>query len=136
MTAATPDFENIKMSMVDDVAVVEVLAKEVRFPQQAQELSYELGLVIAQDWAKKTLINLSRTKYFSSTGFAVLAGLVKKARELGHVLKFCALSDELRVGADIIGLDKLASIYATEDDALIAFAQPGAGDAPHFGEGT
>lgn len=122
MTAATPDFDNIKMNMVDDVAVVEVLAKEVRFPQQAQELSYELGLVVAQDWAQKTLINLSRTKYFSSTGFAVLAGLVKKAKELGHVVKFCELSQELRVGADIIGLDKLASIYETEDDALAAFA--------------
>lgn len=123
MTAATPDFDNIKMNMVDDVAVVEVLSKEVRFPQQAQELSYELGLVVAQDWAKKTLINLSRTKYFSSTGFAVLAGLVKKAMELGHVVKFSGMSRELRVGADIIGLDKLASIYETEDDALASFAE-------------
>lgn len=125
MTAATPDFDNIKMNMVDDVAVVEVLAKEVRFPQQAQELSYELGLVVAQDWARKTLINLNRTKYFSSTGFAVLAGLVKKAKELGHAVKFCGMSDELRVGADIIGLDKLATIYETEDDALAAFAASG-----------
>ena len=136
MPAATPDFENIKMNMVDDVAVVEVLAREVRFPQQAPELSYELGLVIAQDWAKRTLIDLSRTKYFSSTGFAVLAGLVKKARELEHAVKFCGLTEELRVGADIIGLDKLAPIYGTEADALAAFAA-GEGDAaPGFGDGT
>jgi len=135
MTAKTPDFENIKVSMVGDVAVVEVLAKEVRFPAQAQELSYELGLVIAQDWAKRTLVNLSRTKYFSSTGFAVLAGLVKKAGEVGHDLRFCSLNDQLRVGADIIGLGKLASIYETEDDALASFAEPGK-DAPSFGEGT
>lgn len=127
MPAATPDFENIKMNMVGDVAVVEVLVKEVRFPQQAQELSYELGLVIAQDWAKQTLIDLSRTKYCSSTGFAVLVGLVKKAKELGHVVKFHGLTEELRVGADIIGLDKVASIYDTEDDALAAFSL---GDEP------
>jgi len=48
---SNPEFEFIRMSMVGDVAVVEVLTHELRFPAQAQELSEELGLVVAQDWA-------------------------------------------------------------------------------------
>jgi anti-sigma B factor antagonist len=120
---SNPEFELIKMSMVDDVAVVEVVAKELRFPNQAQELSYELGLVVAQDWAVKTLINLSRTHYISSTGFAVFFNLVAKAKEQGRSIKFCCLTEDVRIGADIIGLDKLSEIYATEDEAIASFNQ-------------
>lgn len=120
---SNPEFEFIRMSMVGDVAVVEVLARELRFPNQAQELSDELGLVVAQEWAAKTLINLSRTQFIGSTSFAVFFRLVAKAREQGRSIKFCSLSEDVRIGADIIGLDKLAEIYDTEDEALESFSR-------------
>ncbi|MDR3620542.1 MAG: STAS domain-containing protein [Paludisphaera borealis] len=120
---SNPEFEFIKMSMVGDVAVVEVLAKELRFPNQAEELSYELGLVVAQEWAAKTLVNLSRTHFIGSTAFAVFFRLVAKAKEQARSVKFCGLSEDVRIGADIIGLDKLAEIYDTEDEALESFTQ-------------
>ena len=66
------DFEHIKTDMVNDVAVVQVLSKELRFPPQCQELGAELTLVAGQEWAKKLLVNLRHTKYLCSTGFAVL----------------------------------------------------------------
>jgi anti-anti-sigma factor len=127
---SNPEFEFIKLSMVGDVAVVEVLAKELRFPNQAQELSYELGLVVAQDWAVKTLINLSRTHYIGSTGFAVFFNIVAKAREQGRIVKFCGLTEDVKIGADIIGLDKIAEFYPTEDEAIEAFKR--GSDAPAF----
>ena len=125
-----PEFEFITMSMVGDVAVVEVLAKELRFPNQAQEFAEELGLVVAQEWAAKTLINLSRTNFISSTSFAVFFRLVSKAKEQGRSIKFCGLSEDVRIGADIIGLDKLAEIYDTEDEAIESFSRNP--DAPSF----
>lgn len=133
MAASPPEFESLNLSMVDDVAVVQVTAHELRFPSQAEALSYELGLVIGQDWAAKTLIDLGRVQYAGSTAYAVLLGVVKKARELGRTVKFCGLTPDVRVGADIIGLDRLAAIYATEADALAAFAAP-AEETPAFSE--
>lgn len=124
MSQSPPQFEMLQLNMVGDVAVVQVAAHELRFPNQAQALSYELGLVSAQDWAAKTLIDLGRVHYVGSTAFAVLLGVVKKARELGHEVKFCGLTPDVRVGADIIGLDRLADVKETEAEALAAFAGP------------
>ena len=47
---STVDFQHITTSMVGEVAVVEILTKELRFPLQAQELETELALIAGQDW--------------------------------------------------------------------------------------
>lgn len=124
MAASPPEFELLNLSMVDDVAVVQVTTHELRFPNQAEALSYELGLVIGQEWATKTLVDLGRVGYIGSTAYAVLVGVVKKAAELGRVVRFCGLTPDVRIGADIIGLDRLAPIHDTEAEALAAFAAP------------
>jgi anti-sigma B factor antagonist len=117
----TPHFQHIKTSMVGEVAVVEVLPKELRFPPQAHELGAELSLVGRQEWAKQLVVNLKHIKYLSSTGFAVLVNLVKQLRDSGGEVKFCAIDPEVKIGAEIIGLDKMAKLYETEHDAIKAF---------------
>jgi anti-sigma B factor antagonist len=117
----TAHFQHIKTSMVDEVAVVEILPKELRFPPQAHELGVELSLVGRQEWAKQLLVNLKHVKFVSSTGFAVLVNLVKQVKDLGGLVKFCAVDPEVMIGAEIIGLDKVAGIYATEHEAIKAF---------------
>jgi len=119
---STVDFEHIKTNMVGDVAVVEVLSKELRFPDQCQEAGKELYLVAGQDWAKKLLVNLGRTRYLCSTGFGILLNLVKQAKADGREIKFCEMDPDVRIGADIIGLDKVAEIHPSEYSALKAFS--------------
>jgi anti-anti-sigma factor len=116
------DFQHITTTMVDEVAVVEILTKELRFPAQAQELGAELALVAGQEWAKRLVVNMKHTRYLSSTGFAILFKLVKQAEDEGSKIAFCNLDPEVRIGADIIGLDKIASIYEAEQDAIKALA--------------
>ena len=120
----TAHFQHIKTSMVDEVAVIEILPKELRFPPQAHELGEELSLVARQDWAKQLLVNLKHVKYLSSTGFAVLVNLVKQVKDRGGVVKFCAIDPEVQIGAEIIGLEKLAEIHATEHEAIKVFRSP------------
>jgi anti-anti-sigma factor len=115
------EFQHIKANMVGDVAVVEVLTKELRFPAQAQELGRELAIVAAQGWAKRLLVNMRHVKYLSSTGFATLVGLAKQAADQASVLKFCGFQPEVRIGADIIGLDRLTPLFETEHEALESF---------------
>lgn len=131
MPPSPPEFEMLVLNMVGDVAVAQVATHELRFPNQAQGLSYELGLVVGQTWAAKTLIDLTQVQYIGSSAYAVLVGVVKKAQGLGHVVKFCGMGDEVRIGADIIGLDRIAEIHPTEAEALPSFT-PRAADAPDF----
>jgi anti-sigma B factor antagonist len=120
---ADADFQHIRMSMVKDVAVVEVRTKEVHGTKPAQELGAELALVTGQEWARRLLVNFSRVGFLSSTGFAVLFKLVSRAKAEGREVKFCSMDPGVRLGAEIVGLDKIAEIHENESKALAAFAR-------------
>jgi anti-sigma B factor antagonist len=117
------DFQHILVSMVKDVAVVEIRTKEVHGTKPAQELGSELALVTGQEWAKRLLVDFRRVGFLSSTAFAVLFKLVSRAKAEGREVKLCHMDPGVRLGAEIIGLDKLVEIHKNESSALAAFAQ-------------
>ena len=121
MTAA--DLQHLRLSMVQDVAVVEIRTKDIHGPQLAQELGQELATVTAQDWAKRVLVNFRRVAFLSSTGFAAIFKLLSRALLEGREVKLCALAPGVRLGAEIVGLDKVAEIHDDEGAALRAFAR-------------
>jgi anti-anti-sigma factor len=116
------DFQHLRLSMVDDVAVVEIRTKDVQGTKLAQELGAELARVTAQEWAKRLLVNFHRVGYFGSTGFAALFKLVSRAKADGRDVKFCDMKPDVRLGAEIVGLEKVVEIYENERSALAAFA--------------
>ena len=117
------DFQHLRLSMVKDVAVVEIRTREIHGPQLAQELGHELATVTAQDWARRVLVNFRRVAFLSSTGFAALFRLVRRAKAEGRDVRFCDMEPGVRLGAEIVGLDKVAEIHDDEGAALRAFAQ-------------
>jgi anti-sigma B factor antagonist len=119
--ATTPEFKHLKLSRVGDVVVVEVTSKDLQGPAAARELGSELSLVAAQEWAKQLLVDFRRISYLSSTGFAVLFRLVNEFSKKGGELKICNFDPAIRLGAEIVGLDKVAEIHDTEATALAAF---------------
>ena len=119
---ADAGFQHLRLRMVKDVAVVEIRTQDIHGPQLAQELGAELALVTAQDWARRLLVNFRRVAFLSSTGFAALFRLVSRAKEEGREVKLCGMEPGVRLGAEIVGLDKVAEIHDDEGAALRAFA--------------
>ena len=111
------------MSRVKDVVVVEIVSKDLQGPAAARELGAELSVISAQDWAKQLLLNFERIHYLSSTGFAVLFRLFNQYKARGGELKLCNLDPAIRLGAEIVGLDKLVEVYDSEALALASFAK-------------
>ena len=120
---ADADFQHLRLSMVKDIAVVEIRTREIHGPQLAQELGHELATVTAQDWARRVLVNFRRVGFLSSTGFAALFRLVRRAKAEGRDVRFCDMEPGVRLGAEIVGLDKVAEIHDDEGAALRAFAR-------------
>ena len=120
---ADADFQHLRLSMVKDVAVVEILTKDIHGPQLARELGHELAVVTVQDWAKRVLVNFHRVGFLSSTGFAAIFKLVSRARVEGREVKLCGMDPGVRLGAEIVGLDKVAEIHDDEGAARRAFAR-------------
>jgi anti-anti-sigma factor len=115
------DFQHLRLSMVKDVAVVEIRTRDLQGPTLAQELSAELALVTAQEWARRLVVDFRRVTYLSSTGFAALFKLVSRARAEGRELKLCGMETGVRLGAEIVGLQKLVEIHDDEAAALRTF---------------
>jgi anti-anti-sigma factor len=119
---SSPDFQHLRLSMVKDVAVVEIRTQDIHGPQLAQELGAELALVTAQDWARRLLVNFRRVGFLSSTGFAAIFKLVRRAQAEGREVKLCALEPGVRLGSEIAGLLKVVELHDDEASALRAFA--------------
>ncbi len=120
----TPDFQHIRMSMLaDEIVLIEILTKDLQGPRNAQELGTELAMVIAQDWAKRLLVDFHRTSFLSSTGFAVLFKLASQTKAQGQEVKICGMAPELRIGADVVGLPKVVEMHENQGSAVRAFAK-------------
>jgi anti-anti-sigma factor len=120
---SSPDFQHLRLSMINDVALVEIRTRDLQGPMLAQELSNELALVTAQEWARRLLVDFRRVTYVGSTGFAALFKLVSRARAEGREVKLCGMENGVRLGAEISGLEKLVEIHDDEAAALRTFAR-------------
>ena len=116
-----PEFEHIRLSRVSDVVVIEVSTTNIQGPALAQQLGTELQHVLAQDWAKRFVVDLHKVTYLSSSGFAAIFRAVSEARKKGIEIKLCGMDGAVELGASIVGLDKVAEIHATAQAALKAF---------------
>jgi anti-sigma B factor antagonist len=118
---AQPEFEHIRLSRVGDVVLIELVTKDIQGPTLAQALGTELQHVIAQDWAKRLVVDLDKVTYMSSSGFAAIFRVVSESRKKGIEVKFCGMDGAIELGAGIVGLDKVAEIHSTQQSALKAF---------------
>jgi anti-anti-sigma regulatory factor len=118
---STPSFQHLGLSMVGDVALIELRTKDLQGPKAGQELGSELAIVLAQDWARRILVDFRRTAFLSSSGFAALFKLVNQARADGRQVKFCCMAPGLMIGAEVVGLPKVVEIHENQTAALKAF---------------
>lgn len=119
--SSTSDFQHLRLSRVKDIVVVEIISKDLQGPAAAREFGAELSLVSAQDWAKRIVLNFHRINYLSSTGFAVLFKLVSQVTAAGGQVAVSDMEPGLRLGAEIVGLDKVVPIYDNEAAAIASF---------------
>jgi anti-anti-sigma regulatory factor len=119
---ATRDFQHLRLNMVGDVALIEVLTRNLQGPKAGLELGSELARVLAQDGARRILLDFRRAAFLSSSSFAALFKLVNKARADGRVVKFCSMAPGVLAGAEVVGLPKIVEIHRDQLSGLQSFA--------------
>jgi anti-anti-sigma factor len=116
-------FKHIRLGMAGNVVLVEIMSSDIQGPDRAREFIDELTAVVAQEGGGPLLLNLGRARYFSSMGYSALFKMVKCARERQRPVKFCNMHEDVRVGAEAVGLPQVVEIHETEAAALEAFAR-------------
>jgi anti-anti-sigma factor len=120
---APADFKYLRLSRVGDVVLVEIMCADVQGPQMAKEFIAEITTVVKQEWARPLLVDLRRTSYFSSMGYAALFKMVKLAKERQRPIRFCNMHPDVCPGAEIVGLKLVVEINDCQKSALDAFVQ-------------
>ncbi len=113
---------HVQWSRVDDVAVVEVLSKEIIGREASEAFGLDLWTLLHQG-ETRLLLNFARTKHMSSTGFGTLMRFYKDVDAADGELRICAMEPSVRFGADIISLGRFIPIHDDERSALAAFRE-------------
>jgi anti-sigma B factor antagonist len=103
------------------ITIVEVVSREIRHPDPAQEFSRQLNALVEQEGRTRLLINFRKTHYLCSTAFAVLFNLAKKVEAAQGQLRICSMEPALLAGASILSLGKYVGIHSDEHSALASF---------------
>ena len=114
-------YNHFDLDMQDGVAVASVISPEIRHPGPAQELGAELASLLERDRLTRIVLDLSQTRYLSSTGFAVLLTFAKKVEAAKGQLKIAGMQPDVMVGANIIGLGRIVELYPDVKSALATF---------------
>jgi anti-sigma B factor antagonist len=117
------EFESshVRAETVDDVVVLSLLTPEIRTPIMAASVGKDLGEMVEKIGPARYVLNLKRTRFMSSTAFAVLLNFAKKVHAAGGILRLCAMDPEVRIGADIIGLGRFVPILDDESTAIAMY---------------
>ena len=70
------------------------------------------------DGARRILIDCSKLEYVNSSGLKVFLIAAKRLDTLGGKLAFCTLAPNVQMIFDMIGFNKILSLFATREEAL------------------
>jgi len=113
--------------IVEGVAVIEVVARELIHPDVVQEFAKKLRGLIAIRFAKRMILVLRHTKFMTSMGFSAIIEFAKAASQTNVEIALCELTPEVKAGADVLQLDRFFPIFEDETTALAAFSSQSAG---------
>lgn len=118
---SSPEFQHLRLNMVGDVALVEIVTGNLQSPRAGVELGSELAMILAHDGARRIVLDFGRAAFLSSSSFAALFKLVSRARADGRAVKFCSMAPRVLAGAEVVGLPKIVDIYNDQLSALQSF---------------
>jgi anti-anti-sigma factor len=110
----------VRPDLVDGVLVVDLLPHEITEPDRATLLGHALRAAYDGGTSTRMLLNVSATKYLSSTAFAVLLKFGLRVTGSGGKLAICSMDEFVQVGANIVRLGQIVPIYPDESTALAA----------------
>ncbi|WP_297431590.1 STAS domain-containing protein [uncultured Cetobacterium sp.] len=113
----TTNFEIIEKT-VDDVRVIKVCGEldALVAPKLKERIAKQIELDI-----NKFVIDFSDLVHINSLAMGILRGKLRVVRDLGGDIKLVGLNDHIRTIFEMIGLDELFDIYATEEEAIASF---------------
>lgn len=113
----TTNFEIIEKT-VDDIRVIKVCGEldALVAPKLKERIAKQIELDV-----NKFVIDFADLVHINSLVMGILRGKLRVVRDLGGDIKLVGLNDHIKTIFEMIGLDELFDIYATEEEAIASF---------------
>jgi anti-anti-sigma regulatory factor len=135
MSAVATHQAHIGYQLIDehhpDVTVIEFLSRDVVGPTQARELREQLESLDWSGFPQSVVIDFQNVRSLGSSAFGVIASFVRRFARV----RVCNISNSLRLGASLIGLDDRVEFAASRDAAIraaVADARRGQDDTEDY----
>lgn len=103
---------------VDEVTILELSGEiDINTSPQVRKAFDQL----IKDQRKKILLNFTQVTYIDSSGLATLVEMLQRLKRFGGGLRLCNLSEKVRALFEITKLDRIFSIFPSEEEALKDF---------------
>ncbi len=119
-------YKHLRVRMVRDVVLVEIMSEDIQGPDRAKEFIGELLEVVGREDDRPLLVNLRRVRYLSSMGYSALFKMVKGAKERQRPIAFYNMHEDVRIGAEAVNLPLVVKIHESEASAFDALEQTAA----------
>ncbi len=103
---------------VNEVVVVKVVGELDALV--APKLKERLNKLIENE-KKDFIIDFSELVHINSLAMGILRGKLREVRKIGGDIKLINLNDHIKTIFEMVGLDEIFGIYASEEEALEKF---------------
>jgi len=76
---------------------------------------------LVADGAQKVIIDFEKISYIDSSGLATIISAMQELKKNEGKLSLASVSEKIRNILEVTKLDKIFSIYATQEDAIASF---------------
>lgn len=108
----------IEVEEQGDVTIARFIDKKILDETNIQIIGNQLVALVEEDGRQKIILDFSSVEYLSSAALSKLLILEKKAKAAGAKLRLCAIRPDIYQIFTLTKLNKLFSIYDTEEQAL------------------
>lgn len=108
----------IEVEEQGDVTIARFVDKKILDETNIQIIGNQLVALVEEDGRQKIILDFSSVEYLSSAALSKLLILEKKAKAAGAKLRLCAIRPDIYQIFTLTKLNKLFSIYDTEEQAL------------------
>jgi hypothetical protein len=124
MSPSTPIQAHIAYELMDepnpDVVLIEFLSREIIGPGQAAEFRRQLDSLVRPELPHRFVMDFGKVRCLGSSAFSEIGSF---ARQVGR-LAVCNMHHDLRLGADLVGLERYAD-FADNRQAAVAQVRRG-----------
>lgn len=112
----------IQREQINDLAIVRFTQSVILSGKHADVVGAFLDDLMEEPGCPRLVVNLANVQSLTSLVLGKLAGLHRRAREIGGRLVLCEPDPIVREILDVVGLSRLMSVYETEQEAVQSFA--------------